>query len=227
MNDGSENLSGVTHEDIVLARRLAFGSLAILVARGRQAQHELEKTRAQMAQTETKLAEARKDSYDRLTGFPLPSLACRYANEIFLHIGGERVIDPIGAVCTQTDIVGFKEINSKLKREGGDDFIKTKANFLKAKIRDTDLTSRWGGDEFIILSPVFRGSSAEEVVEIIDNILCEIPQSPDFAKQIRWGHSVWKQGDDLEAMLSRIDITTDEGKAIAKESTINQLYAIA
>jgi diguanylate cyclase (GGDEF)-like protein len=226
MTDRSENLSGVTHEDIVLARRLAIGSIAILLAERRHAQQELEKTKAQMAQTETQLAEARADSYDRLTGLPLPSLVSRYANEMFLHIGGDRLIDPIGAVGTQTDIVGFKEINQKLKWEGGNSFIRTKSDFLRVIVRDTDLLARWGGDEFVILSPIFRESSAEEVIGFLDERLSKIPQSANFAKQIRWNHTPWNQGDDLESMLARIDITTDEGKAKAKTSMINPLYSV-
>jgi diguanylate cyclase (GGDEF)-like protein len=217
---------GITHEDIALARTLPYSALAGYIARGRQVENELELVRGKLAETELKLAEAQADSYDQLTGLPSRSLASREANRLFTRIGGDRLIDPISAVCTQTDIVDFKKINADHGFNGGDSFILEKANFLKGYVRDTDILSRWAGDEFVILSPVFRGSSVEQVIRELDKRLTNIPNSPRFAEQIRWDHSVWQQGDDLDAMLSRIDITTDEGKAKAKVSRINQQYSI-
>lgn len=188
---------------------------------------ELAETKRELGETALRLAEVRADSFDKLTSLPLPSLATRVANEMFLHVGGDRSIDPIGVVCTQTDIEKFKEINAAVNRDGGDKYIISKGAFLKSIVRDTDILSRWGGDEFVIVSPVFPGSSVEQVIEELDKRLYAIPQSPKFAKRIRWDHAIWVQGDDLDSILDRIDITTDEGKARAKESAVNQLYSLS
>ena len=226
MINRGEDLSEVTHEDIVLARRLSFSSMAMLLADRRKAKAELDNVKAQLAESELQLAKARADSYDKLTALPSRSLASRMANEMFLRIGGERSIDPIGAVCTQTDIEKFKEINRNKGYAGGDKYIASKGAFLKIIARDTDILTRWGGDEFVIVSPVFPGSSVDQVIENLDLRLSNIPQSPDFPGRIRWDHSTWAQGDDLDSMVARIDITTDAGKARANTSIVNQLYSI-
>lgn len=178
------------------------------------------------------LAEAQQDAFDERTGLPMPAVAIRRANRIIGEIersrGNEhnRLTDPTGAVAFMTDIVDFKKINARRGYPGGDSIIKAKADFLSEIIRDTDVLTRWGGDEFVIFAPIFQGLHEDEVVSVMGGRLTAIPQSSDFPSQIRWGWSIYQPGDDLARMLSRIDITTDPGKQAAQYSDKNLLFSL-
>ena len=62
------------------------------------------------------------------------------------------------------DLNKFKNINDSLGHKAGDKLLISIANRLKIFVKDTCLVSRFGGDEFIIVSP-FAASSAEKAEE--------------------------------------------------------------
>lgn len=179
------------------------------------------------------LAEARQDSVDRLTGLPSPAMAVRQANAILQQIEAgsrrphQRIAEPVSAIAFMTDVVDFKQINDKKNRLWGDKAITAKAEWLSTKvIRETDVLARWGGDEFVMLVPVFAGWSEAEVIEIIAGRLAAVPQLAEFPSQIRWDFTTYQAGDDFLNMLSRIDINTDTGKNAAKYSDKNLLFSL-
>jgi diguanylate cyclase (GGDEF)-like protein len=49
------------------------------------------------------------------------------------------------------DLDGLKQINDTLGHEAGDAILKAVARALRQTLRETDIISRWGGDEFAIL----------------------------------------------------------------------------
>ncbi len=69
--------------------------------------------------------------------------------EAFLN-GGERRDGR--AVAAYLDIDRFKDINDTLGHEAGDHLIRAVAARLKTRLRPKDFLSRFGGDEFVILS---------------------------------------------------------------------------
>ncbi|MBN1333056.1 MAG: diguanylate cyclase [Synergistales bacterium] len=52
------------------------------------------------------------------------------------------------------DLDHFKEINDSLGHMAGDRVLKKIAHAVRAAIRSSDILARWGGDEFMILTPV-------------------------------------------------------------------------
>ncbi|MFW5969508.1 MAG: CBS domain-containing protein, partial [Halofilum sp. (in: g-proteobacteria)] len=51
------------------------------------------------------------------------------------------------------DLNRFKRVNDTLGHEAGDRALQTVASTIASYLRDTDLFARWGGDEFMILTP--------------------------------------------------------------------------
>ena len=103
------------------------------------------------------------------------------------------------------DIDNFKYINDSLGHQAGDKFLITIADLLRARLRETDILARMGGDEFAIILPHADVSLAESVAnqirelvlyhtslrEIIPLALLLVLVLPCFpAKVILWKHSL-------------------------------------
>ncbi|WML37849.1 GGDEF domain-containing protein [Clostridium sp. OS1-26] len=74
------------------------------------------------------------------------------------------------------DLDNFKNINDTYGHIAGDEILKQLSNILKHNIRDTDIATRWGGDEFVITLP---GVSTKDALNIADRIRRAI-HSHDF-----------------------------------------------
>ena len=51
------------------------------------------------------------------------------------------------------DIDFFKNVNDTFGHQVGDDVLINLAQILKKNVRTTDIVGRWGGEEFMIISP--------------------------------------------------------------------------
>jgi len=65
------------------------------------------------------------------------------------------------------DIDFFKKVNDKYGHDIGDEIIKVVAKTLRSSIRATDIASRWGGEEFLI---IFPGLKKESLFKTLDKI---------------------------------------------------------
>ena len=63
------------------------------------------------------------------------------------------------------DIDNFKSINDSYGHECGDHVLRQIADILKEITRPQDLTSRWGGEEFLIFLPDISSGSAIDMAE--------------------------------------------------------------
>jgi diguanylate cyclase len=72
------------------------------------------------------------------------------------------------------DLDGFKGVNDSLGHDVGDALLKEVANRLSESVREEDLISRLGGDEFIL---VFEETNQKEITIIADRILKNISEA--------------------------------------------------
>lgn len=70
---------------------------------------------------------------------------------------------PLGIMFADLD--GFKQVNDTYGHETGDEVLRSTAAFLKNSVRVSDIVSRWGGDEFVILFPECGRCEMERIVE--------------------------------------------------------------
>ena len=69
-----------------------------------------------------------------------------------------------------TDIDNFKEINDSYGHNTGDKFLIGASKLLLKSIRKSDIVSRWGGDEFLILLPETDISGGTDLANKLRNI---------------------------------------------------------
>jgi diguanylate cyclase (GGDEF)-like protein len=118
---------------------LVVGLAVVLrVGRGRQAELEVERSRART---------------DTLTGAPN-----RRAFEEALAKEHARVLRgaaPAGLLLLDLD--RFKALNDRYGHDAGDEALVEVVRRLREQLRTTDLVSRWGGEEFVVLAPAVGG----------------------------------------------------------------------
>jgi two-component system, cell cycle response regulator len=69
--------------------------------------------------------------------------------------------------CMMIDIDHFKVVNDTYGHAIGDAVIKDVAGIIKSSIRDVDTACRWGGEEFIVLTPMTPQANAELLAQRI------------------------------------------------------------
>jgi diguanylate cyclase (GGDEF)-like protein/PAS domain S-box-containing protein len=85
--------------------------------------------------------------HDRLTGLPN-----RVMFEEFVDIAMARAQrQALGVAALYLDLDNFKDINDTLGHDVGDQVLKEVAHRLRGAVRESDVVSRLGGDEFLIL----------------------------------------------------------------------------
>lgn len=111
------------------------------------------------------------------------------------------------------DIDHFKRINDRLGHKFGDVILKRIAIAINSNVRVTDVASRWGGEEFLVLMP---HTSVHDAQYVADRILVHIRD---------WVGQVGSDPLTVTATLSVSEIRPGESFENAFNRTDNALYA--
>lgn len=103
------------------------------------------------------------------------------------------------------DVDFFKKINDTYGHDKGDFVIKKISTLMQQNTRDTDISARWGGEEFLILVP---NSNLEGAV-ILANNLKQIIEKTDFITKekitVSVGVSTFNENLNQEELLKLAD----------------------
>lgn len=104
------------------------------------------------------------------------------------------------------DLDRFKAVNDQLGHQVGDQVLTKIAEIIRSSVRATDLAGRWGGEEFVIISPgtdIDGGCSLAEKIRtrLESSELDEIGQ-----KTASFGVTAFTENDDVEEIIARADI---------------------
>jgi diguanylate cyclase (GGDEF)-like protein len=108
------------------------------------------------------------------------------------------------------DIDHFKRFNDSFGHEAGDTLLQVLGNFLKANIRQEDITCRYGGEEIIMILPettleVTR-QRAEELRQGVENLQVEYQGQSMGPVTVSLGVAVYPdQGENGEALIRAAD----------------------
>ena len=118
--------------------------------------------------------------------------------------------------CIMLDINRFKAINDTLGHLVGDDALRSAATILKSSIRKEDFLSRYGGDEFVILSDINDETGLLRLIERIKenasrfNTTANKPYIIDFSQ----GYAVYNDqtGMSPTEFLCHVDLLMYKNK---------------
>ncbi|MFA9374961.1 MAG: diguanylate cyclase, partial [Poseidonibacter sp.] len=120
------------------------------------------------------------------------------------------------------DIDNFKKINDTYGHIEGDNVLKQLVLEIKSHLRSTDIFSRWGGEEFVIILPLTNINNAKIAIE---NIRKHV-SSANFNKvgnvTCSFGLTEFNDEDTFHSVITR----ADEAMYIAKTSGKNRVEVL-
>ena len=107
--------------------------------------------------------------HDALTGLPNRIV---FRDELEAAL---RRLDSSGAavVVMVVDIDRFKDVNDRLGHHNGDLLLRTISDRLRSSLREVDVVSRIGGDEFGVLMPRANASFSQEIASRLRDAIAE------------------------------------------------------
>ncbi|MCI4677901.1 PleD family two-component system response regulator [Rhodoblastus acidophilus] len=126
------------------------------------------------------------------------------------------------------DVDHFKRVNDTYGHEAGDEVLKTFADRIRRKVRSADLMCRLGGEEFVVVMPDTRLTTAQCVGERIRAAVAGTPfpvKSGDRAIPITVSIGVADSlgGEPIDALLRR----ADQALYLSKNAGRNRVTATA
>ncbi len=131
----------------------------------------------------------------------------------------KRFDNPLSLAIWDVDL--FKKVNDTYGHKAGDKVLKTIAQLLNSRIRETDFLARFGGEEFVMLLP---GTIEEETLRLVNGLrkkieVCGFHYHGDAVSiTVSCGVSSFREGDTLERVFER----ADQALYKAKENGRNQ-----
>jgi diguanylate cyclase (GGDEF)-like protein len=124
------------------------------------------------------------------------------------------------------DLDHFKEINDQYGHAVGDQALKHAVERLRNGIRETDLLGRWGGEEFIIVTPNTRLAEAEGLAERLCHSLAgsRISSEGESVEVTgSFGVTRYIPGENIDTCLKR----TDDALYAAKRQGRNRIMVLS
>ncbi|NDY95863.1 diguanylate cyclase [Wenzhouxiangella limi] len=103
------------------------------------------------------------------------------------------------------DLDHFKKVNDQFGHDVGDQVLKSVTETVSARIRQTDIFGRWGGEEFLILLPCTRSSDAKRIAEALRAQVQKNPVPEGQPITASFGVAELKHGESDETLLKRAD----------------------
>ena len=104
------------------------------------------------------------------------------------------------------DVNNLKQVNDKQGHEAGDLMIKSAAEIMQKAVRDSDICTRIGGDEFLVLMP---SCTSENAGIVASRVLESYTETGHVLKgenwSFSWGVSEYIESDTEESFVERAD----------------------
>ncbi|MEJ2425581.1 MAG: GGDEF domain-containing protein, partial [Candidatus Thiodiazotropha sp.] len=110
------------------------------------------------------------------------------------------------------DLDHFKDINDTYGHDMGDQVLKNTVELLHGRVRKSDILARWGGEEFMIITPLISREELVILVESLRNAIEQYPHKGIGKVTASFGASVVTPSDNIESLIKRVDSALYESK---------------
>jgi len=191
--------------DDYLAKPFDPGELAARIDVGRR-----------LIEMQTKLNSARmalahEATHDFLTG----TLNRRAILEALSRELSREKRKPVGLTVGICDIDHFKKVNDVYGHMVGDEVLCGFVNRLQGQLREYDLLGRFGGEEFVVITPGLAEKDAISLYGRFHQAIAEKPlptKSGDISITISIGIATWKPDDRMDVLLTAADTALYQAK---------------
>jgi len=120
------------------------------------------------------------------------------------------------------DLDRFKMVNDSIGHDGGDRLLRTVAERLRRRVRNSDTVARQGGDEFIVMLPEL--GAVADVERVAESLLGEIAKpiqifGNDYVVTGSIGISLYPEhGTDAQSLLKNADAAMYHAKVLGKNT---------
>ncbi|MBF0339855.1 MAG: diguanylate cyclase [Magnetococcales bacterium] len=111
------------------------------------------------------------------------------------------------------DIDHFKRVNDRFGHQIGDDVLRQVANLMKTNIRAEDFLARWGGEEFMIVSPLNDLENMSLLAEKLRGIIAGTPFPVVGTITLSFGVTQRRAEDTIRELTERADKALYAAKA--------------
>jgi diguanylate cyclase (GGDEF)-like protein len=182
---------------------------------------DLAEMRDDLSKSQIKEEEAQKIALqDALTGLP---------NRISFEQGLDRGLTQAkrhnwGLAVLFIDIDKFKSINDCYGHDVGDQVLLMVANRLQSSVRDEDMVSRWGGDEFVCL--LLEVKQEADVTRIAEKMIDRIAEAyafngNNFSIRASIGVAIYPvHGETVDILFKKADTAMYKAKGTEKRVVV-------
>ncbi|MFT5482484.1 MAG: diguanylate cyclase (GGDEF)-like protein [Halieaceae bacterium] len=120
-----------------------------------------------------------------------------------------------GLSVLMIDVDKFKYVNDHLGHSGGDRILQLIAQTISAVLRNSDLSFRYGGDEFLVILPNTDINGAHTVADQIIAAMKKIGAEPDaqsLSPSVSIGAASLVKGDTTQDLVNRADVALYRAK---------------
>ena len=159
--------------------------------------------------------EIEKELFDYATLDPLTHLHNRRSFvSIINHEFSKRSHTPTSMILCDIDF--FKQVNDTYGYKTGDNVLVEITRTIAIQLREGDLLSRWGGEEFLIFLPATTladaTSTAERIRMAIETLHIPVAQGNSIHVTLTLGVVSRHAQENFDAMLSRAETALNKGK---------------
>ena len=203
----------------------AYALMVLIVLGGSIALNlRIQRIRARLREKQEALAQALAVNRELATRDELTGLANRRAMQDLMDLErrrSQRSGRPM--VLAQLDIDHFKRVNDNHGHATGDRALQAFAGVVRSSVRDTDVLSRWGGEEFVLLLSDTRLADARDLLERVRQAVAamEIPHATGVLRMtVSAGLAQHLPGDTIEHTLERADQALYTAKSLGRNRVV-------
>ena len=156
---------------------------------------------------------------DELTGLPNR----RHAQDL-LTLEASRADRERAPLCLcLMDIDHFKRINDTLGHAAGDQVLRLVARHAMLALRETDVLTRWGGEEFLLLLPNTALADAERVMQRMRQRLgSDEPwrERPELRVTFSGGITAHRDDESMQETIARADVLLYQAKEAGRDCVV-------